>query len=474
MDQVPDFVIFLGRFHPLLVHLPIGILIIAFMMEFLGRKPTFAHLKSASTFALFWGAISAIAAAFLGWLLSQGGGYNEDTLFWHKWLGIFLALFASFAWAIKKYPKKLPAWSSKALMPVLGLMMLMMVGTGHNGGSLTHGSTYLVQYAPAPIRALAGVEADPGGEMAPIEDIQAAFVFEDIIHPMVKRRCQSCHNEDKKKGKLRLDTREMFVKGGKNGPIFEAGNPEESEIFHRITLPETDDDFMPPEGKTPLTKEQTRLIEWWISEGAPFDKTVAEMNVSEEIQPLLDELSAGDPTKRGIFAMEVPAADPAAMSKLMEKSARAMPIAQGTNFIQVSMLRDSTPFGNEDMKLLLPLAEQITWLDLRNAEIDDYSILSQLPNLTRIHLENTAVSNEDLAHLSQLKHLEYLNLYGTAVNNDGLTHLNSLSQLKSLYLWQTQVDSSGVNMLREAIPELNIDMGWDTLQLKQVSITENF
>ena len=79
---------FLGRFHPLIVHLPIGILMMAAILQLIAIKSTkFKNLLDpAISITLFWGGLSSIGAVSIGWLLSLQGGYDTDTLFWHKWL----------------------------------------------------------------------------------------------------------------------------------------------------------------------------------------------------------------------------------------------------------------------------------------------------------------------------------------------------------------------------------------------------
>ncbi len=468
MNTTPDFVLFLGRFHPLLVHLPIGMLLLAGVMEFMGRKEKYKALKGATSFVLLISAIGAIGAAFLGWLLSQGGGYDEDLLFWHKWQGIGLAVFATLAWLVKAQPKKLkiPAVLSKAYTPLLILAIFMLGLAGHNGGSLTHGEDYLFQYAPQPVRSIAGLP--PKAEKRPpITDIQEAQLYADLVQPMLEQRCVSCHRAGKKKGDLRMDTPEQLLKGGEEGPAFVAGNAEESNLFIRVNLPEDDEEHMPPEGKKPLSEKQIELLGWWIDAGAPTDTTtVAQLEIPDYIKPVLAAFGEGslddDPTApQGIFAEPVaePAAD--ALGELAAEGVLVMPVSQQTNYLRVKVNQDTTPFANVQMQLLLPLADQITWLDLRYATPTDYSVLAQLKNLTELHLEQSPIKDADLQHLAGLERLEYLNLYGTEITNAGIETIKALPALKVVYLWQSKVDKAGVAALREAKPELEINMGWE-------------
>ena len=81
---------FLGRLHILVLHLPIGFLVLAFLMELAARR-TSPNLRQAVGFTLFWGMLSALVAAGLGYLLSLDGGYDESLLNWHRWLGFATA-----------------------------------------------------------------------------------------------------------------------------------------------------------------------------------------------------------------------------------------------------------------------------------------------------------------------------------------------------------------------------------------------
>src|SRR5436190_8034190 len=91
--------------------------------------------------------------------------------------------------------------------------------------------------------------------------------FAKDVLPILEKNCFKCHGAEKQKGKMRLDSRDAALKGGKDGPAFVAGNADKSEMVRRISLPKSDDDFMPSEGE-PLTKQQIDLLKDWINGGA--------------------------------------------------------------------------------------------------------------------------------------------------------------------------------------------------------------
>ena len=467
-ESPPDFLLFLGRFHPLIVHLPIGFLMIAFLMEAFSRLQNYSQLKAGTAFVLFLGAWSAILAAVLGYFLSLGGGYDPDTLFWHQWLGIGVAVTAIVAYLIKVRAEReySPAVLSNAFAIVLFCNLAMLMGTGHYGGSLTHGSDYLTAYMPNPMRQLAGlpprrIVKDP----RTIENVQEALVYDDLIYPIMDSRCVSCHNPSKMKGDLRLDTPEELFKGGESGEVIVVGNPEESDLHQRLLLPPDDEDRMPPKGKDPLSPEQIELIGWWIEKGAPLDKKVSELEMTPEVQVALNRLTGQDESEMdALFAKEVPPPSQEAISKLTEMGAMVVPVAQELGYLHAQFENVPGQFGDEQLTFLAPLQEQITWLDLSDTNITDAGLahLASFKNLTRLHLEKTKITDAGLSHLKDLENLSYLNLYGTQVSDEGLKQLAGLKNLRTLYLWQTKVTPEGVQELQQKIPGLKIDTGVGT------------
>jgi uncharacterized membrane protein len=469
--ETPDIVLFFGRFHPIILHLPIGFLLLAFLLEILSRFERFSAYRPAVGLSLFLGAASAFVAATLGYMLAQGGGYGEDLLGLHQWLGIATVVFAIAAYVLylQRNKQANPALD-KAYLSVFSVMILVLMGAGHFGGSLTHGSDYLTQYMPNPLRKLAGLPQKESKEIKQITNLPEAVVYTDIIHPILDSRCVSCHNPDKKKGELMMHTAEALLAGGENGDIFVPGDPEKSEMLIRVHLPEEDDDHMPPDGKSQLTDEQIALLTWWVAEGAPFDKKVAELTVDDETQSVLNTLVDPNANKTEVeilLASEITPADEQLVNNIQQRGVMIMPLAEEVHWLQVNVPRSAS--ADSLMNELGKAADQITWLDLGNTATTDEALksLSQFKNLTRLHLENTQVTDAGLASIAELPYLEYLNLYGTQVTDEGIQQLAQMKNLRKLYLWQTQVTSEGATQLRETNPALEINLGvedWDSVK----------
>jgi mono/diheme cytochrome c family protein/uncharacterized membrane protein len=476
--QPSDWVLFFGRFHPLIVHLPIGFLLIAGFLEVGRLLGKIGVDESTITSILFWSAISATVACVVGYMLSLGGGYEEEILTEHMWQGIGVAVFAWIAWAVKSNAlgHRIP-FGSAFYVPALGLSLLLVAVAGHHGGSLTHGSDYLTQYTPEPIRTIAGIPPRKT-EVAikPITDVNQALVYEQIVNPILQSRCVQCHNAEKSKGGLRYDTAEMLKKGGEDGPVFVAGKGLESAMVKRCLLPEEDDEHMPPQGKTQLTEGQIALLTWWIDQGAPFDKKVADLQVNDAIRPVLAALGGGSALETGtgtgiaagrsagvpapvspVLTMKVPAADVKVVDELRKTGLLILPLSKEQNQLEVSAVNART-FNDQQAALLPKLTEQIVWLKLGDTEITDATLaqVAKLKNLQKLHVEQTRITDAGLKNLKGLTNLEYLNLYGTGVTDAGLAELAALKHLKTVYLWQTKVTEEGLANLKKTMPDLDV------------------
>ena len=117
--------------------------------------------------------------------------------------------------------------------------------------------------------------------------------FNRDIRPIFSDTCYACHgpDENKVKGKLRLDSLEAARKGGKSGdPAITPGHPEKSEVMKRLLTKDADDHMPPAEFHKVLTKAQIALVERWIKEGAEYQGHWA---FQVPVKPVVPAIPAG-------------------------------------------------------------------------------------------------------------------------------------------------------------------------------------
>ena len=459
MTSPPDLALFFGRFHPLLVHLPIGFLLLLAALELLGRWHRFRNATLANGCILAFTVPASILAATCGWMLSLGGNYDPQFLQWHKWTGVGTAVAATLAALLYAMGQ------STFYRWVLALTVAVLTVASHLGGSLTHGRDYLTRYAPRPLHALLGGETaprTPGPAGSQTGDVAGRRAFADVVAPILAQYCVGCHGPEKQKAKLRLDTLEGMQAGG-HGPAFLAGNSAKSTLIHRMTLPLADDNHMPPDGKPQPVAEEIKLLAWWIDAGAPADRKVGELNPPPDIRRLLDS-RFGAPAPVAQVVAPKPLNDVLPQVELLADALgiAISALAQGEPWLQANASLPGPQFGDAELARLAPLAPNLRWLDLAGTSVTDagLSAVASMRNLVRLHLEHTAVTDAGLAQLAGLDDLAYLNLYGTAVTDAALPHLRALPRLRQLYLWQTQVTPEAARAFAEERLDKAELQGW--------------
>jgi uncharacterized membrane protein len=133
-----------GRLHPLLVHFPIGLILIAAAAEAAATITRRADWRGVAIVNARVGALFAIGAAVAGWRLASSPGIDVSvSLEWHRWLGVIAALAASgaaLATAGADGSAPLPRWTYRfALFWAAALVAV----TGHLGGLLVWGADFL-------------------------------------------------------------------------------------------------------------------------------------------------------------------------------------------------------------------------------------------------------------------------------------------------------------------------------------------
>ena len=293
-------------------------------------------------------------------------------------------------------------------------------------------------------------------------DHSSKNIYDSLIQPIFAAKCQECHGSQKSKGKLKLHTKKDFLIGGSGAgeDIVVKGNAEESELIFRITLPEEDDEAMPPmedaSHYNPVTVEELEVMKGWISLGAKFELLISDLDDKKQKSALHVLNNMPKRLLSKTLALQpklptVPAANPIVLENLRKHGILVMPIAQNTNTIYVNASYVGKDFDDNKIALLEPIAEQLLWLNLARTGITDKGIatLEKYPLLTRLHLENTSISDAATVHLSKLSNLEYLNLYATQVSDVSVPYLQKIDQLKKIFLWQTKITPQGAEALRK-------------------------
>lgn len=442
MNEVPDIVFFLGRFHPLVVHLPIGLILFAFLLEILSKWQNLKELKVAIPYALLFGAITAATACVLGYMLSLSGEYDGPMLDGHFWFGIATTLLTLMAWLISADKIKfIKLKTFKANIASLTLLVVLVSVTGHYGGNLTHGSDYLTKYAPF---------GEKPKETIKPKTVEEVVVFDHIVYPILEDKCISCHNPSKKKGGLSLDTEENILKGGREGITITPGDLFKSDLIHRVTLNPHNKDFMPPEGKTPLTEEEIQLLSFWIENNkADFKIKLVDSEKKDEILKTALaylELGAENTTEK---IPELKPVDSLLIGTLKSKGFAIRELVYNANIFDVVLPSKTAKSPEEAKELLQELAkikDHIYWLSLENNAITDQELttIATFTNLRQLHLNKNAISNAGIEKLKTISTLNSLNLYGTKVDQNCFASLLKFKNLEKVYLWQTAITSEHV------------------------------
>ena len=393
----------LGKSHLLWVHLPIGFIFLALVLTLLKRKnPEAPYLI---LLPLIWrlATLAAIFAVFSGLLLSEN---QEGTnLFFHQYAGIFLTV-GLIIYLIFKNEF------------LLIFISILFVTTIHLGASLTHGEDYLFTEKKKVITQLNEVE-----------------LYEDAIVPIFKAKCFSCHKPGKSKGDLDLTNYEKI------------GDKE--ELVRRTHLPKSHKEFMPANGKAPLSKEQLAILSYWVEIGAPKSKRLAQLQLSAKRKSMFESFFKLD--ENPLLSLNV---KPAKYEHLAKNGYLIHPIYRQSALLEVKYIGKGKP----DIKLLQEIKKQVVWLDLSNTGLrnEDLKIVGQLENLFKLNLSKNDISNPGIMDLWELKNLTEINLYETEVNATALNHLMKLPKIQRIYLWETKLPPYYLDSVAKINPTISL------------------
>ncbi|MGI8636727.1 MAG: DUF2231 domain-containing protein, partial [Segetibacter sp.] len=191
-----------GRMHPLLLHFPIAIIVLYVLWILFA--PGNSHYSQIAKDLLLLSAITSVVTALCGLLLSREAGYEADALQMHKWAGCVISFLLLF-WFWFSSSKTLNRWFN---ISASFIMLLLITVAGDLGAEITHGANFL----------MAPITPEKERKMVMFED---AFVYADVVQPVLEAKCLSCHNSKKAKGQLVMETAGLLLKGGKDGKLWD-------------------------------------------------------------------------------------------------------------------------------------------------------------------------------------------------------------------------------------------------------------
>lgn len=442
---IPSWLQVVGRMHPLLLHFPIVLLVIAAVWELFLQKKISTKEESGKTeigdYLLLTAAFTAALSALMGLFLSQEEGYNAEAIVWHKWTGVVVSL-AAFGWFTFKNTIRASVLLSRLAS---GVSLAAIIMTGHQGANITHGEDFLT----------APLQSKKEETKVSLED---AVVFTDLVKPILEKKCINCHNSQKSKGELLMETPEQLLKGGKHGKLWNVDTADLGLLIQRIHLPMDAKKHMPPAGKPQLTSEEIAVLRYWIKSGADFKQKVNELADIDPLKILAESLLKTSDVETYTFK----AANEGTIKKLNTNYRVIAPLALGSPALSVDFF-GASQFDNTQLKALQAIKKQVVQLNLNKMPVkdEDLKTIAGFENLRKLNLSFTQITGTTLNELKNLKFLHTLSLSGTKLKSADLAALKGLPALKVLNLWNTSVAKKDMIALKSALSKTAIETGFD-------------
>ena len=421
-----DWLQFVGRFHLLTVHFPIALVLLVPVFELAGRHSRLPFLRASAESLLVLALFSALAAAVLGWCLARNGAYSGRLVTQHMWAGLAVAAACWLCWSLRPY-------LSLSYGLLLAATVLLVSFTGYRGGQLTQGENHLTEHMPSPLRSVLGLSSPPLPRSDP------AFFYGAHVEPIFVTHCYECHGPDKQKGQLRLDSYLNLMRGGKHGPVIKPGNVKGSELLRRVTMAQTDDDAMPPQGKRALSAGEVKVLELWIAGGASPSLAANGIQVTPESAPVT-EVTFPEVDAAAVSKARAPLA--ASVAQIRQRFPDALDYeSRSSAGLAVDASALAAKFGDDDLAAMQPVAGQLITMDLSGTAITDRSasVLAQMKHLRVLRLTGTKITDATVTTLQGFDQLESLDLYGTAVTPACLKQLEALPKLRHVYVGATKI-----------------------------------
>lgn len=411
---------YLGKFHPVILHLPIGALYLTFCLVLL-QKFFNTNYTIPVRFGLLFSFAFSVISALLGYFLYLGDDFSGDLIELHMWLGISTTIFIGILLWMHKTSTYLKYFDIFFLITIILLSV-----TGHFGGQITHGKDYLKipEFSQPSVKT----------------SVDSINVFSSVVMPVLENKCVKCHNPNKYKGGLMMHSQEAILKGGERGPLFVSFDPNSSRLYNYPKLPMNDKLHMPPEGNSQLTENEVEILRIWIEGGGQFDKFSKTESFNELDKEILtsffpNEIKVDPPRKQDL-------------EKLIELGFRLERNSISNNYIEAKFLGDK--LSSKHMSALRSVKSQLIKLDLSNSNFNDrfLSKLSSFENLKYLKINDTEITDKGLSYIGSS--VKSLNLNNNDIGLNSVKILLENSNLKTVYLWNVNIDSESQEILKNS------------------------
>ena len=440
--EVPVVLQAFGRLHPVLLHLPIGLLLVTVLLIFTRHYFEGKSIDDLLSLFLHFTAVTASFTTLMGLLLSLEGTFGTDQLWLHKWLGVVLSFLCWTLLIVKN--------NVKVLKPLGLIGVVALVFTGHYGANLTHGEDFV--WAP--------LQFEPPRVARVITDSTALFTA--TIEPILESKCYGCHNSKKAKGNLVLTSLEGIQKGGKNGALWKPEDASNSLMVERLLLPLDHKEHMPPKDKAQLSEDEVEFISLWIDEGADTGKKLNELADEDTLRKLaaviIPRYQELDGTRAKYTFQFV---SPDKIAKLSRPNRTVFQIARNEPAIQADFfLRES--FDKKYLEELIEVKEQLISLNLSRMPVKDADLntLDRFQNLEVLNLNNTGIEGSAFDDLANLPRLRSLSVSGTDISAADLRLLGTSKSLEEVFVWNTPVSGEDVASLNKDFSNIRWDVGY--------------
>jgi len=433
-----------GRLHPMLLHFPIVLLILAMLMEFFRFKSAFTNEKlydEFTTVLLLSGAMLAAVTAIMGLFLAREPGYDSNSVQWHKWFGVSIVFMSTAIYWLRNASWYKPPIAQSGAVAMVGFLII----AGHYGANITHGDNFVL-----------GPVMKSSRSLVPIDQ---ALVYRDVVQPIFETKCISCHNPDKLKGGLMLIDEKSVIKGGKTGKLFVPGQPQVSLLLQRIHLPEEEKKHMPPSGKPQLTAGEMNVLYQWIKENADFKKKVTDLPSTDSLR--MAAVIFLKPAEAVEEQYDFAAADDKEIKKLNNNYRVIYALANASPALAVNIYNKST-YNTKILDELSGIKKQVISLDLNKMPVKDGDLktIAKFENLRTLNLNFSDITGNTLKDLASLKYLHSLSLAGAKLNTKAIDQLKTLKSLKQVVLWNTGLSTQELQAFQNSNKKIALIEGF--------------